>query len=1226
MIREDLANNLELDIDTDSKIQFLAADGQTSTTLGQTSVFISPPDSKSRIILKSHVSSDLPVDFLIGMHTLYNSSIDFGEGKLRLPWDNQVLTIEFDCKKPQFNLAPAIAQNDLERVETFMNSEIKKLTDRSKKFRLFLRELETIDTNRAIDPNHVYFVEKITESEDLKSPEGTTILEQIKIGEHLSRNQRKAAQKLILEFADVFQVGSEISLFKNGNHKQMVIPLTSKRYSRDLKVPVIPVALYEQWSKQLKVWLDNGIVERQVNQVPYLGGFVPVKKKDGSYRFAYDARNLNSVIEDEHVMLPRTDTLAANLSGRKLYSSLDVASFYLNFGVHPDSRDLLSFNDPVTSTMYRFTRSVFGLKGSCQTSVTLMNEELSKINGFNEFLFGYVDDINLSTDTFEHMISLLRRLFLTLRSCAVKLKPAKCALFESEINIFGFTLNEKGMSISKSRSEAIRNTPFPKSKKNLVSHLASINYFRSLCPSQNSMAKFQSGFADIAKTTSKFVFTPKHERLWIEMHDMVSNMISRQRLLPTDTSVVLRVDASETFFGYCLSAKRLAGEVIIVAGSKMWSDSSRNWHITRKELIACLESLKILEWALINRHVTIVTDNAWAFFALKYPHKINLFEPSLISRKLLTLSLIDYDVLKATNDSKGFALADSLSRGKDQLVITPRNCDQLLTEYKQSRDQYPTLFSHFLKKTFQFCGLTLNTSMRDAKAFQDLVISIHTSEAYKVNKEIEEHFRLPLILRCHNLGHMGFSRINHVLSRFGISWPKKNDLIQQVLSQCDCAKFKSLNRPKINRDGTIEATRPFDILEIDCNSIGQFNPVHLLVCVCPFSKFVMAEKINGGLTSKNIIVKLFSIIARYCPQLQMCRMDNAQYFKSDNFQLPLQEANIKVSFGSRHGSRSLSNVERANRSINEQLRFRQLGDLNNSQFDIILQTVITSINCAPSVDMPFSPFEIVYGLYHSPFTESIGHNNVAWPKDMIIKGINDLQQLRALFHSSPNDDLDLYDVGDIVRIRANPKVGANKIRMLKFTEKLYIIVDKNKNRGTYKLCLYEDRNRSDPSFLFSHHRFVKIYKKSNDPILPTLKDLSDPKISKTTDTPAGNSKVIQSLGSPDASTQLKTPSKKGKNSKTNTDKPQNSTEKKLASSTTSPVVNSEVIRQSNLPKKSSKQNSSVKKSKNVVEDKKVDSQGVSTKPKYLTRFQKRKEETKCLLCLSEPHHPNCVYS
>ena len=1076
LIRADLVYYLDLKIDKNKKVDFLAADGQVSSTLGQTTVDLYPDRSHDSMFkISPFVCQDLPADLLVGMHTLASSVMDFRKGMLTLLHENKRLYIPIKRQKTDLfaHLAPTVSSEGTSEIQDF----------------IYAKDLERQNT---FSGKHFYELKddlRNTGSDIPVSNSQVDIISKIKIGKNLSDNQTSIVKNLLREFSDVFQVNSEISLFKNGDHPMMHIPLTSKRYSRDLKVPVIPTALYDQWSEQLRIWLENGIVEKQTNQVPYLGGFVPVKKKDGSFRFAYDARNVNAIIEDEHILLPRTDTLAANLAGRKFYCSLDLCSFYLNFLVHPDSRDLLSFHDPVTSTMYRFTRSIFGLKGSCQTSVSLMNDELAKIEGYNENIIGYVDDINLSSDTFEHMIDLLKELFVTLRRCSVKLKPSKCIFFESEINIFGFLISAKGMTISPGRSEALLKTPLPKSKKQLISHLASINYFRSLCPLKDCMAKYHSGFADLVKTTSKFDFTEKHKKLWKQMHQMVAQMISRQRLMPSDKKVILRVDSSEGYFGYCLSVKRENGEIIILTGSRIWSTSSRNWHITRKELVGCLEAIKTLEWALINRHVTIVTDNSYCFYALKFPHRISLFEPSLISRKLVALSLIDYSVEKATNDSDGFKLADSLSRGDKDYIITPRNTDQLLTEYKKSRDEYPTLLCKFLPQDYEFCNFSINTSMRDAKLFQDLVITVQNSDEYKTDREVPEVYRMPLILQCHNLGHLGFARVLHVLSRFGLSWPKKDVLIRQVLAQCSCAKFKPLNRPIVDRNSTVEATRPFQIIEIDCNQIGQFNPIHLLVCVCPFSKYIMAERVGNNLTAKTVLLKLFSIIARYCPQVELIRMDNASYFKSDSFQDALQTANINVSFGSRHNSRALSNVERANRKINEQLRFRELDSLSCSDFEIILQSVITSLNCAPSPDLPFSPFEIIYGLTHSPFDENFNRASISLPKDMIIKGINDVQQLRALFLSAPNEDLHLYDIGDMVRIRSNPRLNSNKILNLKFTDKLYVILDKNSNRGTYKLCAQEDQTKSNPPVIYSHHRFIKLFKKKNEPILPSLKEI-----------------------------------------------------------------------------------------------------------------------------------------
>ena len=1091
VIRAGLVEILKLPVDNLKFTKFVAADGISSQTLGQTRINFSPLSKPSlTFTLNPQVSSDLPVDLLIGMETLLKSEINLNLGYIKLPLtEGRMVTLELEKSEyNNCNLQVQIAQSyPIDLVSNIENFENLKLTSKwDRDLRIFLsisNDFETVTCFMCLSSVGHHKNCLFSESEQTDN-----FLSKVKLGQ-LDENQHQMAMDLLNKYSEIFQVGSEISLFKKGSHPMMVIPLTTKRYSKPAHTMKIPQALYKEWGDQLRIWIDNNIVEEQKNQVPYIGSFIPVKKRDGGWRFAYDARSINSVIEDEHLTLPAPDEMASNLSGRLLYSSVDLASFYLNFSVHPDSRDLLSFFDPLSSKMYRFRRSVFGLKGSAQMSINLMTHELAKIKGFNNKICSYVDDISLSANSFNEMLKLLKELFEVIKTCCVKLKASKCEFFMSQLDIFGFKINKQGMTISESRAEALKNVPIPNTKKGLLSHLASFNYFRTLFPTESCMSKFFNGFSDVLKSSSKFKLLPRHLKLWRELHTVAGRMIIRNKLLASDKEVILRVDSSQEFFGYILSVKRNEKEYIITTGSKVWTQSSRNWHITRLELCALLEAVKTLNWALINRNVTLVTDNAWVFYALKHPEKINIFEPSLISRKLVNLSMIDYTIIKATNKSEGFKLIDSLSRSQTQFIIGPRNCEQLLSEYKSLRAEQPTLLnlSGFKSNRVSLCGLYLNSSMRDSKLFQELIIEIHNSSSYKDKNFVDEKYRIPVVMRCHHLGHIGVFKINHILSKFNLSWPNRSRLVNQVVNQCDCQKFKAPTRALKIQPGTVEANRPFQILEVDVNSIGTYNPVHLLVAICPYSKYILAERISGQPTSKNILNKLFEMIARYCPQIELLRCDNASYFKSPCFSEPLKQANIHISYGSRHNSRSMSNCERANRYLNEQLRYAELSSLNNSEFNVTLQSLVTRLNCSPSPSRVFTPFELIFGVTNAPFNEVT--EQTIQPQQEHISHINHIQQLHGLFLNNPNENLDLFQEGDQVRIRANPKLGKNKITSLKFTEKIYQILDTNRNRGTYKIVELDNLDDRNPQVIYCHHRFVKLFKTKDDALLPKHSDL-----------------------------------------------------------------------------------------------------------------------------------------
>ncbi len=70
---------------------------------------------------------------------------------------------------------------------------------------------------------------------------------------------------------------------------------------------------------------------------------MPIKKKDGSTRWAVDYRALNKCLELDSYPLPKIQQLVERARGHKVYSALDAVSAYYTIKIEPDSRACTAF-------------------------------------------------------------------------------------------------------------------------------------------------------------------------------------------------------------------------------------------------------------------------------------------------------------------------------------------------------------------------------------------------------------------------------------------------------------------------------------------------------------------------------------------------------------------------------------------------------------------------------------------------------------------------------------------------------------------------------------------------------------------------------------------------------------------------------------------------------------------------------------------------------------------
>lgn len=406
----------------------------------------------------------------------------------------------------------------------------------------------------------------------------------------------------------------------------------------------IPLQMREEVDTIIEDMRRQGVIEE--SQSPWASPAVLVKKKDGTIRFCVDYRKLNAVTKKDSYPMPRIDDILDQLSGNSWFSSLDLKSGYWQVKIRSEDKEKTAFS--IGNGLWQFTCMPFGLCNAPATFERLMEKVLKKLS---KICLVYLDDVIIFGKSFEEMLDHLKQVFLRLRSANLKLNPRKCSFFKREIKYLGHVVSEGGVTTDPEKISAVRNWPVPRTKKQVRSFLGFCSYYR----------KFVKGFSLIAKplfslteNLAKFVWTEQCESAFQRLKKclMSSPILSFPR---NEGQFLLDTDASNHGIGAVLSQIQDGSEKVIAYYSRVLGKSERNYCVTRRELLAIIDSLKSFHHYLYGRKFVIRTDH----ISLRWLMSFKNLEGQM-ARWLERIQQYDFEIFHRKGKLHGNA--DGLSR------------------------------------------------------------------------------------------------------------------------------------------------------------------------------------------------------------------------------------------------------------------------------------------------------------------------------------------------------------------------------------------------------------------------------------------------------------------------------------------------------------------------------------------------------------------------------------
>ena len=488
---------------------------------------------------------------------------------------------------------------------------------------------------------------------EMKGPEVTTISSAA--ADLLDMGLDKLRKQLRKEAEDLCPDTSRTALppMRAVNH---TIPIIDEKKIYHFRPSKCPDAFKDLWRNKKNAYLETGRWRTATghNAIPLLMIPKPIAANGkAGLRTVFDKREQNANTHKLASPLPDIEEILREVSRHKYRSLIDGKDAYEQIRVVPEHVSRTIFTTPDGTMM-----SLVMQQGDCNagaTYQTLMNHIFAPYLGV--FVYVYLDDIIIFSDSIEEHVKHVRIVFDILREQKLYLGPSKMQFFAEELKILGHVIDDKGISMDPHKVDKVLNWKAPSNKGLLRSFIGAVGF---LAPDCKGIRIPMGQLSGMTSESRPWRWDDTAQRSFDEVKKIVNDHRDQRREAidySTDAPPIwVTTDGCLTGGGGYVSQGIDPDNAKVVGfWSGKWSAAQQNYPVHEQELLALVESLKRFRGILHGTKFTVRTDHK-ALIHLKKQRDLSPRQ----HRWLDVLNEFDFEIEYIPGETN--ELADALSR------------------------------------------------------------------------------------------------------------------------------------------------------------------------------------------------------------------------------------------------------------------------------------------------------------------------------------------------------------------------------------------------------------------------------------------------------------------------------------------------------------------------------------------------------------------------------------